>query len=314
MKAALFSNALSLYNRTHAGHVTACAAPLGITEYLIDTPALQDLTQIDAMLTRHADAGGDTLIVNGGDGTLDLLIARLRRAPLAAWQPNILLLRGGTTNMTHRDVGYGKNPAAALAEIMRRSTPWNTTQRDVLCLRGDCLPGPQYGFFFGTHALARAIRHARRTLHRRGITGTMGEAWVLGSTLVALLRGKAHGHPLLDPTALHYTRNGVSCQSSHVLLMATTLNTLMLGLRPARPQAGAFGCVSIHTPMRGLLRELPSLWRGTPNQSEGSLIRWCDRAVTLRLDSEVTLDGELFATTTQTPLTLTIDTPITFLS
>lgn len=313
MKAALFTNTLSRYNRTHGGRVSASANALGFTEYVIDTDVLNDLSLLDAMLARHADAGGDTLIVNGGDGTLDLLITRLRRPALAAWQPAIILLRGGTTNMTHRDVGYGKHPDAALAAIKQRSTAWIPTQRDVLCLSGDSLPGPHYGFFFGTHALARAIRHARRTFHRRGITGNLGEAWLLLSTLVALVRGRAQGHPLLAPTPLHFTRYGSPCQATHVLLVATTLNTLVLGLRAARPAQGEFGVISIGMPMHGLMRQLPSLWRGAPNQLQGALTRWCDRAMTLRLDSEVTLDGELFATTAQTPLTLRIDSPVTFL-
>jgi hypothetical protein len=58
MKAALFSNPLSRYNRVHAGLVSACAKPLGLAEYMLDTEALNNLTLLDEMLDRHAQAGG----------------------------------------------------------------------------------------------------------------------------------------------------------------------------------------------------------------------------------------------------------------
>lgn len=314
MKAALFSNPLSRYNRVHAGLVSACAKPLGLSEYVMDAEALATLTLLDDMLARHADASGDTLIINGGDGTLDLIIARLRGARFATWQPEIILLRSGTTSMTHRDVGYGSDPAEALASAMRRDTAWTKTARDVMRLSGDSISNPQYGFFFGTHALVRAIRHARHTLHTRGMHGALGEALLFASTLGALLRGKAHGHPILDPAALTYTRHGTPHSAEHIFFIATTLKTLVLGMRAAKPQVGELGCISIVSPTHGLWRQVPSLWRGAPHQSAGPILRWCDSALTLTLNSDVTLDGELFSTTHETPLTLTIDSPVTFLT
>lgn len=314
MKAALFSNHLSRYNRTHAGLIAACAKPFGLSEEGIDAATLNDLSTLDDRLARHADAGGDTLIINGGDGTLDLMIARLRGTRLKAWQPHIILLRGGTTNMTHRDVGYGRDPAQALSDAMRRDTPWTKTARDVMRLSGDSLNGPHYGFFFGTHALARAIRHARHTLHTRGMHGAFGEALLFATTLGALLRGKAHGHAILDPTTLAYTRNGATHTADHIFFIATTLKKLVLGMRAATPQAGEFGCISIVTPTHGLWRQVPSLWRGAPVQSEGPMLRWCDTHLELALNSEVTLDGELFSTSSEAPLTLAIDSPVTFLT
>jgi diacylglycerol kinase (ATP) len=311
MKAALFSNPLSRYNRVHAGLVSACAKPLGLAEYMLDTEALNNLTLLDEMLDRHAQAGGDTLIVNGGDGTLDLIIARLREARFTTWQPEIILLRSGTTSMTHRDVGYGRDPAVALARAMRRDTAWTKTTRDLLRLSGENIPTPQYGFFFGTHALVRAIRHARHTLHTRGMHGALGEALLFTSTLGALLRGKAHGHPILDPTTLSYTRHAAQHSAEHIFLIASTLKTLVLGMRAAQPAAGEFGCISIITPTDGLWRQVPSLWRGAPEQSAGPILRWCDSALTLSLNSEVTLDGELFSATKEAPLTLAIDSPVT---
>ena len=196
--------------------------------------------------------------------------------------------------MTHRDVGYGRDPARALACAMRRDTPWTRTVRDVMCLRSDALPDPHYGFFFGTHAL--------------------GEAWMFATTLAALLRGKADGHPILDPTPLHYTRNGAAHMADHVFFIATTLQKLVLGMRAAKPAAGAFGCISIVAPTRGLWRQVPSLWRGAPEQSDGTILRWCDSNVVLNVNSEVTLDGELFMAHHAMPLSLTIDSPITFLT
>lgn len=313
MKPALFSNALSRFNRQHPGLITARAASLGLTEYVIDTACLDNPARLDTLLSQAAGSGCDTLIVNGGDGTLDLLIARLRRDALAAWNPAIILLRGGTTNMTHRDVGYGKNPVQALASAMRRTQPWVVTQRDVICLSGGMLGGPRYGFFFGSHAIPNAIHHARHTLHARGMVGMVSEAVVFLKTLSTLLRGKISGHPLLSPIPVTFTLHGVPRKTDHVFIIATTLQRLVLGMRAARPQK-QLGCVAIMAPGNGIWRHLPSLWRGAPEHTQGALLRWCDTQITLAFNGEVTLDGELFTCHHDTPITLTLASPVRFLT
>lgn len=313
MKPALFSNALSRFNRQNPGLITACATSLGLTEYVIDAASIAEPAQLDTLLMHAATAGTDTLLVNGGDGTLDLLIARLRTDALMAWNPSIILLRGGTTNMTHRDVGYGKNPLLALASAMRREHPWVVTERDVIRLTGGDLAIPHYGFFFGSHAIPKAIHHARRTLHTRGMVGAVGEAFMVLQTLGALLRGRISGHPILSPTSLQFTMHGASREASHVFVIATTLRRLVLGMRAARPYR-QMGCVAIMAPGEGIWRHIPSLWRGTPERAEGALLRWCDTAITLAFDGEVTLDGELFTCTRDAPMTLTLGPPVRFLT
>lgn len=314
MKPALISNELSRYNRARPGLVAACAKPLGLEIDTLDAGALAAPTTLDAMLMKRADAGCDTLIINGGDGTLDFIIGRLRGAALAAWNPRIVLLKGGTTNMTHRDVGFGRDPAVALAAAMRRTTAWTETVRDVMRLHGGALISPQYGFFFGTHALTRAIAHARRTLHTRGMHGALGEALLFASSLVALLRGKAAGHPILDPGLLHYTRGGNTHTANHIFFIATTLQRLVLGMRAARPMPGQLGCIAMVAPTDGLWRQVPSLWHGAPETTQGCILRWCDQRTTLTLSGDVTLDGELFQAHDDAPFTLAIDRPVTFLS
>jgi hypothetical protein len=67
-------------------------------------------------------------------------------------------------------------------------------------------------------------------------------------------------------------------------------------------------------PTNGLWRQVPSLWRGAPEQQHGAILRWSDQSLSLTLDSEVTLDGELFASHAAAPLQLTVERPVTFLT
>ncbi|MDX2094469.1 MAG: diacylglycerol kinase family protein [Alphaproteobacteria bacterium] len=314
MKPALFSNALSLYNRQYAGRIEAAAATCGLPTHSFDATAFANPATLDAMLQREADTGCDTLFINGGDGTLDFIIARLRGETLAGWNPDILLLRGGTTNMTHRDVGYGADPVRALDRALRRDTPWTRTLRDVICLSGGDLPFPQYGFFFGSHAIARAIRRARGSLHARGIHGVAGEALLFLSALSALLRGKVAHHPIVAPAPLDFNLHGQHRQEHHIFFIATTLNTLLLGMRAATPTPQRLGCMALLAPVDGFWRHIPSLWRGTPEQYAGCLLRWYDHEITLAMEGEVTLDGELFSSRHAAPLTLTIAPPVAFLT
>ena len=319
MRLALISNALSRYNREHLSAVMAQAATLGIEAHVIDAAMLATPALLDALLVQFADRGVDTLIVNGGDGTLDLVLTRLRVvAALASWCPAIILLRGGTTNMTHRDVGFGGDPVRALEKIITRNDAhWSITTRDLLCLSGGDLPSPHYGFFFGTHAIVRGIHHARSSWQRRGITGVFGEAAMIGSAIVALLRGRVANHPLLAPTPITLTLDGAVHAMPHIALILTTLDRLLLGIRLPASTMPLRGIV-IRPEGDGLLRRLPTLWRthqtAWPGLTDPVPLRyWTGETLALAMDGEVTLDGEIFRCRASAPLRMTVASPVRFL-
>lgn len=312
MKAALISNKLSRYNARYPNRVEAIAKSYELATFTLNAEALANIMQIDAMLERAADSGTEILCINGGDGTLDLILTRLFVAAFSSWRPLILLLRGGTTNMTHRDVGYGKDPAEALKKAIAREFQLSITKRHIMRVSGGNMTTPHYGFFIGTHALTRAITHTRTHLHSKGNHGTLSEIRMLFSSLSALLRGDVTNHPILSPTLLSFSLHSAMRHTMHVTFIATTLERLLLNLTLSKPR-NQIGCLALQQPFTGLFTQLASLWTGKGDKDDGAILRWRDDEIRFALDGNFTIDGEIFSAELHSPVTITKSESVSFL-
>ena len=66
---------------------------------------LKDSAELYAVMQQCQEQRIDIIVVNGGDGTLQLVLTFLRAQEDQAYNPQILLLRAGTTSMSFGDVG-----------------------------------------------------------------------------------------------------------------------------------------------------------------------------------------------------------------
>jgi hypothetical protein len=102
--------------------------------------------QIDTALAELAAAGVRRVVLNGGDGTVQAALTTLAlRSPFAS-PPQVLVLAGGTTNMSAYDLGRRHHPLRLFSHRWRSAAG------------GARLPG-----------LSRAkppARHAQRARHR----------------------------------------------------------------------------------------------------------------------------------------------------
>lgn len=312
MKAAIIHNRFSRYNLSHLSYVDAIAEKHGMMRFILDKDMLAHPAHIQAIIAKIVDSGITTLCINGGDGTLDLIITSIRNSKYAAWQPDILLLRGGTTNMTHRDVGYGANPAQALAKACRRAFELSVTKRHVMRVSSSHLASAQYGFFLGTQAIAQAIKHTRTHHHSRNKFGARSEAQMLFSSISALIRGSIVNHAILSPTSLDFSYQNRQMQASHITFIATTLERLLLRLTLVKPKQ-QIGCLLLQTPCVGILGHIPSLWTGSPDRDSGALLRWRDDSITCAFTGDFTIDGELHSTHADSPITIEKSEAVSFL-
>ena len=285
----------------------------------------ESLAELDAALAAFAASGVEVLAVHGGDGTVDAVIAALRARPLFPREPLLALLSGGTTNMTHGDVGLrGRAPAAL--DRLRRAVAAGLRPDQVVArapLRVTCpaapeaAPSPGYGFFFAAAAIPRVIRQTRARFHRRGLTGQVSEALALGGALRRLRAGQVANDPLLRPDPLAVTLDGgVTHEAPTVMLLATTLERLLLGLRPAPPAPGRIGVAALEVPYARLGRRLPAFLRGRPLPGGAGDGLWRAQAASavLGADGEATLDGELFPLPEGAPLHLAPAAPVRFVT
>lgn len=286
--------------------------------HLIPAVATRDPAEIDDALRSFARAGVEVLAIHGGDGTVDAVLTRLRRGAFFAREPVLALIPGGTTNMTHADVGVRRAPARALGHIAaacRDGIPAARvrTRRPVAVTRSDT-PAPFYGFFVATAAMPRVIARVRTRLHSRGLTGSGGAAIALAWSLLRLLRGNVADDPVFHPDPVRYAVDGEAWRDARaVILLATTLERLLLGLRPAPPQ-GRLGVGALTVPYARLARRLPGFLRGRGDAALGAdLGRAAAETLHLELAGTYTVDGELFAPPRDGRVTLTAAPPARFL-
>lgn len=282
-RVALISNTASGANRRLGlDAVRGRAAAAGLPHYAVDA-----IDELDGVLEQCARSGVRLLIVNAGDGTVCRLLDLLRGDSGLADEPAFALLRGGTTNMIHRDVGWKGAPDAALAEVLGSLARGRYTRRErhVLRVRQASTGLTRHGFFFATHAVVRAILRTRAGLQGRITHGALPELLSTAGMVWRLLRRRVEDDPVLSPVPLEIACNGEPWRRiNHILLMATSLRRMILGVRPL-PAGQPAGLAGLEWPG---YRLLPWLRRFTGGRLEAL------ESVSLRGELDWILDGEVY--------------------
>ena len=110
----------------------------------------QDVREV---LEDFARRGVELVAVNSGDGTIQAVMTALfSRRPFPE-PPLLALLNGGTTNMTHQDLGMRGPAAGALERLIAWARHGDGSavirQRTVMRVDNPLHPEPLYGFFLG---------------------------------------------------------------------------------------------------------------------------------------------------------------------
>lgn len=247
------------------------------------------------------------IIINAGDGTVSRVLEHLRNDGLFRVEPVLALLRGGTTNMVHNDVGVPGRPEAALRRLVASLPRAQFAYRDrhVLRVTGTSHPAARYGFFLGTNAVLRAILYTRERLHHRVSTGRLSELLSVGAVIWRLLRRRVESDPVLSPVPVSLSRDGQpGPPRSHILLMAMTVHTAILGIRPLRHGQRA-GLAVLDWPDYRLVSWIRRFFAGD--------LESFDR-IDLRGDFGWILDGEIHEhRDAHGALTIQVDAPVRFL-
>lgn len=287
--------------------------------HLIPVATTNDESDIADALHSFARAGVEVLAVHGGDGTVDAVLTRLRTEAIFETEPVLAVIAGGTTNMTHGDVGITRPPKRALGDIAAACFDGLPTfgvraRRPIRVERPDA-NRPFYGFFVAGAAIPRIIRATRHRLHRRGLTGRAGEALTLAWAVPRLLSGRVEHDPVLHPEPVRYAvDDGPWHNGQAIVLLATTLKRLVLGLRPAPPGRSSMGVAALLWPYRRLAGRLRGFLRGRGGANLGDdLGRTTAHRLQLDLAGDYTVDGEVFAPPAEGPITLTADAEVRFL-
>jgi hypothetical protein len=313
-KIGLLSNRGSRQNKRGLSEIDAAAQASGVIHR-----QLSDMADLGRVLTDFADRGVEVVAVNGGDGTVQAVLTDLLERRPFAKPPALALLSGGTTNMTAADVGLHGRPAQALARLVRsaeqRKLGRCLVKRHALRLQN--VPGfpPQRGMFFGASGIYRAIEYCHAKVHPLQARAD----WAAGLTLLGLFFGRVFGgdasHVFTGETVTVSFDNGPACTGERLLVLATTLDRLLLGSRPYWNQhGGPVRFTALADPPKRLLRWAPRVMYGGNERklpADGYMSRAAHQ-VHLELEGRFTLDGQLFDPPTDGPLVITAPEPVDF--
>lgn len=249
--------------------------------------------QIEAALGELAAAGVSCVVLNGGDGTVQAALTTLSlRSPFAS-PPRLLVLAGGTTNMSAYDLGSHGRPARLLQRLLVGRLA--VTRRRMLCVR-EADGTTRCGFFFTAGGLPQAVRDCRtfrETSTLPGMRSALGTAAWISGRLLRLLAGREP----FEALAVSYRPDAEPVRHCEaLLLLASTHERLALGLTPWwGAGSGPIRTTLISRPARRLARALPGLLRGRPPAFANAAAGYESRAATtlhLTPTGGYALDGE----------------------
>ncbi len=250
-------------------------------------------------LRDFAARGVDLLAVQGGDGTLREVLTALPGAYGDAPPPEIAVLAAGKTNLAARVLGSAGMGEAALRRLLGAAER-GTLRRRLLPVLEVSRPGlegaPLRGILFGAAAFTEGKKLAEARLHRRGVHDAA--AVVLALAGVALRAALDRGHRLRAGVPMAVAPDDLpEREGRRFLLLATTLDRLMLGLRPFWGEGrGPVRWLDVLAPPRRLAAAAWAGARGRPRPWMPAAGYLSGRAERLRvsLGGPFVLDGEVF--------------------
>lgn len=311
----VISNPGSGHNRDHFPAVrTALADCPGVVSHAVTTSA-DDIPQA---LSALAAAEAETLVINGGDGTVAAVLGSLLETRPFAKVPLIAVLPAGTANMTAGDVGLRGPLRAAVARLCR----WAAASDDVRdqsarterrLLRVDVNGALHHGMFLGAGAIISGTEYAHRKVHARGVRDDAS----LAVSTVRTVWGLVRQDPAFSASShVSLSLDGGPARTHDAMILAlSTLQRLSLGMRPFWGEGdGPMRLTIVDRGCRHFLPNFVGIVRGRPGRSarpERGYHSDNARCLHMTLDTRINLDGELLSPSG--PVQVTATAPLAFL-
>jgi diacylglycerol kinase (ATP) len=279
----------------------------GIRRRLQDCPEIphrevRTAGDVQAALTEFSRQGLNLVVVNSGDGTIQAVLTALFVQRPFGTLPLLALLNGGTTNMTHKNLGLNGRPGDALERLVAWAHHGDgravIQPCAVLKVQHPSHPQPLYGMFFGGACIFKGIQFFHARVTRLRLSGDPAHLLIMARFLTALAR---RDHAIVSPVALGMDADRqLFRRQDCLLLLITTLDSLILGLRPFWHAAeGPLRLTAVNAKPRHLLRALPALINGRANRyaEPGNGYLSCStRKIWLDIGGGgFAIDGELFS-------------------
>ncbi len=302
---------------TNLGSTQNRAQKTCIDSHVADEPDVPQIYtsgpgDIHAALSQAAAIKSDVIVVNGGDGTADLVFGALLNHKLFAIIPAVALLSAGKTNMTAAAWSFGGDKVAAIKRILaaRRDGTLldHVTHRPILAVAAGNDRPPLRGAFMGAADVVDGILFCRKHIYPMKLPNALSHSLAIG---LLLWRGLFAG-ATAKPMEMRWNE-GAGENGAFFFVSATTLDELVVGLSPQPDNGdGPLHYLSLRAGPGALFAAMPKLITKKLTQGLGRVVRRTN-TVTLSFDGAYTLDGELFEATRAHPLTVSANDTLPFI-
>ncbi len=279
--------------------------------------------EVRKVMQEFSAAAVELVALNSGDGTVQATLSTLLRDKPFQQVPLLALLRGGSTNVNIGDVGIRGNQKSGLGRLLDwvdgRQASVNLIQRPVLQVTAHPQATPLFGMLFGAGLITKGIEYYHANVHNKGVY----DGLATGITTLRMLLATARGDPKYSTPLfanLDFDTEATSesqATEEYLLVLVSALQRLFLGMHPFWGDGpGALHFTSVRSRPSHLLRALPSLVRGRPNQlgteQNGYQSRRFD-TLRISMEGQFTLDGELYTAAPEIgPISVSQAGPVTF--
>jgi hypothetical protein len=307
-KVGLISNRQSRRNRRGLDEIGAVVAAAPDVLHV----ATDGIGMLDEALSEFARREVGLLVISGGDGTVQNVLTRLFEASYFERVPTLAILPRGTANTTAADVGLRGRAESALRRLLAATRDGtladHVVERPILRVENLQGAAAQRGMMFGAGAITDVIDFCCREIYARGLTGKLGMSLALASLLLgAVVHRRANG--VMRSHAIGVALNGGrEEQADRLLVLATTLDRLMLGSRPFWSYDGLpIRYTSIAYPPERLVRSAPKVLYGWQRHTLRPEIYHSQGAwrIAVRIGTPFTIDGEMFLPSPDRPVVIT---------
>jgi diacylglycerol kinase (ATP) len=261
---------------------------------------LERFEDLPSHLDAFAAAGVDALYISSGDGTVQAIQTEIAERKPFRHPPRLGLLNHGTTNMTAADIGLRIRKPAGQAAFIAANKVTEIAERPTVRAVNPRDGKPRHGMFLGAGAAYQATLFTQRTVHGAGLKGD----WAPFATLATAVAKALFTRP--DPT--DETRidrphrmtvragNRTVAEGEHLMILATTLERLVLGTRPFwGGKNGPLRTSVFPYPLPSVVRWLVPLMYGAEDRTvPAGAISFSGSGFEIETAAMFVMDGEFF--------------------
>lgn len=297
-----------------------------IREYCSDHPDIfhyevEHASQIGEALRVIARVRPKVLVINGGDGTVQVTLTELYNGGhFGDAPPPVAVLPSGKTNLIALDLGARGDPIEMLErliEVVRTDLSNFTVAREMIALRR---PGaedrPIIGMFLGGAALAETMIYCREKIYPLGLPNGVAHVLAAIAGMVKLIsRAKASFLPPdTNPLSLSLSDQVSPISGRFSLLMVTTLERVLLSMDLGGRRQGVLKLLAVDERPASVLAAFAASVSGKLGRSKvrGVHFEEADEITIEGESSHVILDGETFRAEPGRPIHLAPAQPLSF--